>query len=84
MILPDGDCETFVNQIFRIFDKDGSGTIDFREFMLATDMTSAGTVEEKLKWAFKVHSFLLARKLPSKERLREFSSRNFVLLSLFF
>ena len=53
-ILPGGNSSTFVDQIFRIFDKDNSGTIDFKEFMLATDMTSAGTAEEKLAWAFKV------------------------------
>ena len=56
-ILPGGNSSTFVDQIFRIFDKDNSGTIDFKEFMLATDMTSAGTAEEKLAWAFKVSQF---------------------------
>lgn len=68
MILPSGNSEKFVNQIFRIFDKDGNGSIDFIEFMLATDMTSAGTVEEKLRWAFKVGGkhllFFLERSLP--------------------
>ena len=57
-ILPGGNSSTFVDQIFRIFDKDNSGTIDFKEFMLATDMTSAGTAEEKLAWAFKVNIIL--------------------------
>jgi Ca2+-binding EF-hand superfamily protein len=41
-------------QIFRIFDRDGNGSIDFKEFMMATDMTFSGTPEEKLAWAFKV------------------------------
>ena len=36
-ILPGGDSSTFVDQIFRIFDKDNNGTIDFKEFMIATD-----------------------------------------------
>ena len=52
-ILPGGDSTTFVDQIFRIFDKDNNGTIDFKEFMIATDMTSSGSPEEKLEWAFK-------------------------------
>ena len=30
MILPVGNAQLFVDQIFRIFDKDGSGTIDFK------------------------------------------------------
>jgi Ca2+-binding EF-hand superfamily protein len=73
MILPNGDSSVFVDQIFRIFDKDGNGYIDFKEFMLATDMTKTGTPEEKLKWAFKV---IIRRKYMPKCLLRNsFSSR---------
>ena len=55
-ISPSGNARDFVDQLFRIFDKDGNGSIDFTEFMLATDMTASGTPEEKLRWAFKVSS----------------------------
>ena len=41
------------NHIFRTFDTDKNGYIDFKEFLLAIDITSAGTAEEKLKWAFR-------------------------------
>lgn len=30
MILPAGNAKVFVDQIFRIFDKDGNGSIDFK------------------------------------------------------
>ena len=30
MILPEGNAKNFVEQIFRVFDKDGDGTIDFK------------------------------------------------------
>lgn len=30
MILPAGNANVFVEQIFRIFDKDGNGSIDFK------------------------------------------------------
>ena len=53
-ISPMGNSKDFVDHIFRIFDKDSSGSIDFIEFMMATDMTASGTPEEKLRWAFKV------------------------------
>ena len=47
--------EEIVGQIFAIFDKDGNGHLDFNEFLKATDMTSNGTVEEKLRWNFKAY-----------------------------
>ena len=45
-----------VNHLFRIFDRDNSGTIDFSEFVLATDITTSGEPEEKLRWTFRVSS----------------------------
>ena len=71
LILPAGNAKIFVDQIFKIFDKDGDGSIDFKvtyiskrylnmkpisqEFLLATDMKASGTAEEKLRWAFKMY-----------------------------
>ena len=47
--------DEIVSQIFTIFDKDGNGHLDFVEFLCATDMTSHGTLEEKLRWNFKAY-----------------------------
>ena len=64
-ISPFGNSKDFVDNIFRVFDKDGDGTIDFKEFMVATDMTASGTPEEKLRWAFKVSLFTTRNHRPS-------------------
>jgi Ca2+-binding EF-hand superfamily protein len=43
----------FYNLGGRTFDTDHNGYIDFKEFLLAIDVTSSGCPEEKLNWAFR-------------------------------
>merc|ERR1712110_277245 len=52
---PTGNAGEFCDHVFRTFDTDKNGFIDFTEFLLAIDVTSAGTAEEKLKWAFRMY-----------------------------
>ena len=50
-----GYAEQYCNHVFRTFDTDKNGFIDFKEFLLALYITLDGTAEEKLKAAFRMH-----------------------------
>ena len=54
-VFPGGSAELFSQEAFRAFDTDGSGTIDFKEFIFALHLTSAASATEKLQWAFRMY-----------------------------
>ena len=49
------DPAVIVDHLFHIFDPDNSGTINFKEFVLATDIPSSGDPKEKLKWTYRLY-----------------------------
>ena len=52
---PTGNPDKFCNHVFRSFDGDNSGKIDFKEFLLAINITSGGDPKSKLDWAFTMY-----------------------------
>ncbi|KAL7670777.1 hypothetical protein ACOME3_005701 [Neoechinorhynchus agilis] len=54
-LFPSGNAEKFCEHIFRTFDVDGSGKIEFREFLMAINTTSKSSPKKKLRWAFKMY-----------------------------
>ncbi|XP_023335011.1 neuronal calcium sensor 2 isoform X3 [Eurytemora carolleeae] len=66
--------EQFLDQLFRIFDKDGDGSIDFKEFMIATDMSSREFIFQEFMIAtdmssreFIFQEFMIATDMSSRE-----------------
>ena len=52
---PTGNATEFCDHVFRSFDTDQNGVIDFKEFLLSIDINCSGTAEEKLSWAFRYY-----------------------------
>ncbi|CAF0761753.1 unnamed protein product [Rotaria sordida] len=52
---PEGKAEKFCSQVFKAFDSDDNGYIDFVEFLIAVNITSHGDVREKLRLAFDMY-----------------------------
>lgn len=52
---PLGDPEKFATFIFKVFDQNSDGCISFKEFVTALSITSRGSLDEKLDWAFSLY-----------------------------
>ncbi|XP_006863486.1 PREDICTED: recoverin [Chrysochloris asiatica] len=49
---PDADPKTYAQHVFRSFDTNNDGTLDFKEYVIALHMTTMGKTNQKLEWAF--------------------------------
>ncbi|TSK14598.1 Recoverin [Bagarius yarrelli] len=52
---PDANPKAYAQHVFRSFDSDSNGTLDFKEYIVALHLTSPGKTIEKLEWAFALY-----------------------------
>lgn len=54
LLYPNGKCDKFCKRVFKVYDRDGSGKIDFVELMLSVSVTASTDMNQKLSLAFKL------------------------------
>ncbi|XP_062875048.1 recoverin a [Trichomycterus rosablanca] len=52
---PDADPTAYSRHVFRSFDLNADGTLDFKEYIIALHLTSSGKTLQKLEWAFALY-----------------------------
>lgn len=52
---PDANPTAYARHVFRSFDTNADGTLDFKEYIVALHLTSGGKTLQKLEWAFALY-----------------------------
>lgn len=79
---PNADPTEYARHVFRSFDTNADGTLDFKEYIVALHLTSGGKTLQKLEWAFALYD-VDGNGTISKNEIHEIV-RVLKLLSLFF
>jgi Ca2+-binding EF-hand superfamily protein len=64
---PQGKADKFCNHVFKVFDFDNSGQIDFTEFLIAISVTAQGDAKKKLSMAFRMYDMDKNGRVDKKE-----------------
>ena len=70
-------------QVFRVFDTDKGGRLNFREFVTALSVMQKGDLDQRLKWAFALYDIRGTGTL-TKDELLEITDVSCMLLCIFF
>jgi Ca2+-binding EF-hand superfamily protein len=71
---PQTKADEFGNQIFKLFDTDKSGKIDFTEFIIAITTTANGDIRKKLQLAFAIYDTNNNGRIDQKEMIKVITS----------
>lgn len=80
-----GDAREFAEHVFRTFDVDGNGSVDFQEFAAGLFVSSSQDTDKKLDWAFRVYDingdgYITKNEMAQIIRVRLVILSNIVLL----
>ncbi|XP_036382196.1 recoverin b [Megalops cyprinoides] len=77
---PDADPKAYAQHVFRSFDSNSDGTLDFKEYIVALHLTSSGKTMQKLEWAFALYD-VDRNGIISKNEIQEIVKSIFNMIS---
>lgn len=80
---PLGDASEFAKHVFRVFDQNSDGKLDFREFVCGFSVVLRGRMEDKLKLSFQMYD-INGNGFISREEMSEVLAVSTVAMFLFF
>lgn len=66
-LYPNGKADKFCKQVFKVFDRNASGEIDFSELMMSMSVTTIGNLRKKIELAFKLYDLDKNELIDKKE-----------------
>ena len=55
VMFPAGRARDYAVYVFKAYDRDDDGTVDFKEFLTTLSVAARGDIDEKLRWVFEMY-----------------------------